>query len=180
MPQKRNPVDAIQALAAARLAAGQVSVFLSALPQEHERAAGGWQAEWVAIPELFRAAAGALAHTRGALAGLRVDAGQLRANLDRTGGLVMAESLATALAAPLGRPAAQRLVQGACAIAMAQRSTLLEAAQATPEIMQALSAEQLAQALDPSTYLGSADRLIDRALEEYRQCMRGEGSDADV
>jgi 3-carboxy-cis,cis-muconate cycloisomerase len=179
MPQKRNPVDSIQALAAARLAAGQVSVFLNALPQEHERAAGGWQAEWVAIPELFRAAAGALAHTHAALAGLQVDVGQLRANLERSGGLVMAESLATALAAPLGRPIAQRLVQEVCARAVAQRTTLLEAALATPEIAQALSVEQLAQALDPSKYLGSADRLIDRALEEYRQLVREEGSHAE-
>ena len=43
MPQKRNPVDATLALAAARLAVGQVPVIFGALAQEHERAVGGWQ-----------------------------------------------------------------------------------------------------------------------------------------
>src|SRR5207245_3088835 len=45
MPQKHNPVDAINAIASTRLAVGEVSVILSAMAQEHERAAGGWQAE---------------------------------------------------------------------------------------------------------------------------------------
>src|SRR5579885_1906814 len=53
MPQKRNPVDATSAMAAARLAVGVVPVILSAMVQEHERAVGGWQAEWAAIPDLF-------------------------------------------------------------------------------------------------------------------------------
>ena len=48
MPQKRNPVDAMSALAAARLAIALVPTLMSGLEQEHERALGAWQAEWVA------------------------------------------------------------------------------------------------------------------------------------
>ena len=51
-----------RSLAAARLAVGAVPVVLSAMTQEHERAVGGWQAEWVALPDAFRHAAGAVAH----------------------------------------------------------------------------------------------------------------------
>jgi len=69
MPQKRNPVDATLALAAARLAVGQVPVILAAMTQEHERAVGGWQAEWAAIPDLFRFAGGAAARRRGGARG---------------------------------------------------------------------------------------------------------------
>src|SRR6266699_1823860 len=54
MPQKHNPVDATFAIASARLAIGVVPVILSAMAQEHERAVGGWQAEWEAVPALFR------------------------------------------------------------------------------------------------------------------------------
>src|SRR5581483_6136625 len=64
MPQKRNPVDATGAIAAARLAIGVVPVILSAMTQEHERAAGGWQAEWAAIPDLFRFTAHAVERVR--------------------------------------------------------------------------------------------------------------------
>ncbi len=111
MPQKHNPVDATGAIASARLAVGVVPVILSAMVQEHERAVGGWQAEWAAIPDLFRFTAGAVERVRGAVGGLQVDPARMKANLDLTGGLIMAESLAMALAPHLGRPEAQRIVQ---------------------------------------------------------------------
>ena len=53
MPQKRNPVAASLALAAAVRAPGLVSTMLAAMPQEHERGLGGWQAEWDTLPELI-------------------------------------------------------------------------------------------------------------------------------
>ena len=76
MPQKHNPVDAAFAIASARLAIGEVSVIFSAMTQEHERAVGGWQAEWVAIPNLFRYTSGAVEHVRGMIGGLKVDPAQ--------------------------------------------------------------------------------------------------------
>jgi 3-carboxy-cis,cis-muconate cycloisomerase len=45
MPHKRNPVGAIAVLACAQRIPGLVSTILSAMGQEHQRAAGGWQAE---------------------------------------------------------------------------------------------------------------------------------------
>src|SRR4029078_11189399 len=50
LPHKRNPVDAMQALAAARLAAGVVPVVLSALAAEHERAVGRSAARGGGLP----------------------------------------------------------------------------------------------------------------------------------
>ena len=52
MPHKRNPVRAARILAAAVRAPGLVATMLSAMPQEHERGLGGWQAEWDVLPEL--------------------------------------------------------------------------------------------------------------------------------
>jgi len=168
LPHKRNPVDAMQALAAARLATGVVPVMLSALAQEHERAVGGWQAEWSAIPDLFRYAAGAIAHTRQAVQGLQIDPQRMRANLDLSGGLMMAEALTLALAAQLGRSEARRIVQAACDQARAAGRSLHQAAHADPRISAAMSFDTIDHALDPTAYLGSADALIDRALASYR------------
>jgi 3-carboxy-cis,cis-muconate cycloisomerase len=168
MPQKRNPVDAVGALAAARLALGVVPVVLAAMVQEHERAVGGWQAEWAAIPELFRYTAGAVARVRGAVGGLTVDAGRMRENLARDGGLLTSESLAMALAAHLGRPEAQRIVQGIGRRALAEGLTLAQVAHADGRIGAALAPEDIDRALDPAGYLGSADVFIERALETYR------------
>jgi 3-carboxy-cis,cis-muconate cycloisomerase len=168
LPQKHNPVDAMQALAAARLAAGMAPVVLSALAQEHERAAGGWQAEWAAIPDLFRYAAGAIAHTRQAVQGLQVDPQRMRTNLDLSGGLMMAEALTLALAEQIGRSEARRIVQVACEQARTRGRSLRQAAHDDLRISAALPSEAIDQALDPAAYLGSANALIDRALASYR------------
>src|SRR5947207_1730629 len=97
MPQKHNPVDAAFAIASARLAIGEVSVILSAMMQEHERAVGGWQAEWVALPNLFRYTSSAVERVRGMISDLKVDSARMSANLELTQGLIMAESLTMAL-----------------------------------------------------------------------------------
>src|SRR5438132_132456 len=60
LPQKHNPVDAIEILAAVRGINAQVTVLLGAMLQEHERAAGAWQAEWPAFAETLRLAGGAV------------------------------------------------------------------------------------------------------------------------
>ena len=167
MPQKHNPVDAISALASARLAIGVVPVILSAMTQEHERAVGGWQAEWAAIPNLFRYTASAVEHVRLAVRDLQVDAERMSANLDLTQGLIMAESLTMALALHLGRPEAQRLVQALCEHATKSGMTLHQAALEESQVRATLSIEQIERALDPGSYLGNTDTFIDRVLAEY-------------
>ena len=46
MAHKRNPVAAVSVLACARRIPGLVATMFAAMEQEHERAAGAWQAEW--------------------------------------------------------------------------------------------------------------------------------------
>ncbi|GAC1392760.1 MAG: 3-carboxy-cis,cis-muconate cycloisomerase [Ktedonobacteraceae bacterium] len=167
MPQKHNPVDAISAIASARLAIGMVPIILSAMAQEHERAVGGWQAEWAAIPNLFRFTASAVERVRQAVSGLQVDPAHMSANLDLTKGLIMAESLTMALAPHMGRPEAQHLVQAICDHAVKSGIHLRQAALA--QVRSILSVEEIDHALDPRGYLGSTDIFIDRTLAAYRE-----------
>jgi 3-carboxy-cis,cis-muconate cycloisomerase len=169
MPQKRNPVDATMASAAARLAIGLVPVVLSAMSQEHERAAGGWQSEWEVMPRLFCYTAGAVARVGEALASLTVDEARMRVNLDGSGGLAMAEALTMALAARLGRPEAFRLVRAAVERATTTGGELRQAALADERVRSVLSAEEIEAALDPERYLGSAEVFVDRALASYEE-----------
>ena len=103
MPHKRNPVSASVALAAAVRAPGLVATMLAAMPQEHERGLGGWQAEWTTLPDLVRLAAGAARATAEALEGLSVDAERMLSNLALTRGVVMTEAIAIALPPNVGR-----------------------------------------------------------------------------
>jgi 3-carboxy-cis,cis-muconate cycloisomerase len=139
------------------------------MANEHERAAGGWQAEWAAVPELFRFTAGAVARVHGAVRGLRVNAERMSANLESDGGLLMAESLTMVLAHKVGRPEAQRLVKEACERAVTKGINLGQAAQDDAAIRANLSVDEIKSALMPANYLGSTDALIDRALESYRK-----------
>lgn len=169
MPQKHNPVDAVNAIASARLATGAVPVILSAMTQEHERAAGGWQAEWAAIPDLFHYTASAVEHVRNTVTGLQVDSERMQMNLAMTHGLIMSESLAIALARHIGRSEAQRLVRKISDNAVQKGLSLRVAAQSEQQVRLTLSPEEFDQALDPIAYLGSTDALIDRALASYRE-----------
>jgi 3-carboxy-cis,cis-muconate cycloisomerase len=169
MPQKHNPVDATSAMAAARLAIGEAPVILSAMVQEHERAVGGWQAEWVAIPNLFRFTAGAVEGVRGAVSSLQVDPARMRANLDLTGGLAMAESLTMSLASHLGRPEAYRIVQAACNQAIKSGKNLQQVALEDAQVRSILSPEEIGRAFNPTHYLGSAGTFINRTLEAYHK-----------
>lgn len=168
MPHKRNPVEATNAAACARAALGLAPTLLLSSVQEHERAAGAWQAEWHTLPELFRLAAAAVAWIRRALEGLAVDPDRMRVNLDLTGGLLMAESLAALLAERLGRPEAFQLVDRLATHARQDGIRLADAAVADPAVRAVLSPEEIARACDPSAYLGSAEALIDRALGGFR------------
>ncbi len=169
MPQKHNPVDATNALASARLALGEVPVLLSAMAQEHERAIGGWQAEWVAIPNLFRYTASVVEHVRLAVAGLQIHTQRMSTNLNMTHGLIMAESLTLALARHIGKSEAHSMVQILCAKAVTSDTSLRQVALAESRLRSLLSTEEIDTALNPAHYLGSTNTFIDRALASYRE-----------
>jgi 3-carboxy-cis,cis-muconate cycloisomerase len=169
LPQKRNPVGAAGALACAKRAPGLVAALLAALPQEHERAVGGWQIEWETLPELFRVTGAAARHLGEALRELEVDAARMRANLSLTGGALLAERLAFALAPKLGRLTAAERVADACRRAEREGLDLRELLARDAELAPALSGLDLDELLDPTHYLGAASELVDRALERHRR-----------
>jgi 3-carboxy-cis,cis-muconate cycloisomerase len=168
LPQKRNPVRAVLIVAAAERAPGLVGTVYSAMIQEHERAAGGWHAEWETVRELLRIAGGAIHHAAVLLSSLHVDPGRMRENLASDGGLVMAESLALQLTRSAGRSAALDVVRRCSEGAMERRVPFVDVVRADPEVLRHLSEEQIAAALDPSAYLGSIEELIQRAQDAHR------------
>lgn len=82
MPGKRNPAPAVLALAAAHRVPGLVSTVLAGMPQELQRSAGRWQAEWATQTELLRLLGGVARHTRACLDGLHVDTVRMRSHVD--------------------------------------------------------------------------------------------------
>lgn len=91
MPHKQNPLGSMIALSAAQRAPHRVAALLAAMPQEHERALGGWQAELAEWGELLAIVHGSARAMATVTAALAVDAPRMRANLDAVRAAVPAE-----------------------------------------------------------------------------------------
>ncbi|MDR5645480.1 3-carboxy-cis,cis-muconate cycloisomerase [Burkholderia cenocepacia] len=167
MPHKRNPVGCAAVLTAAMRAPGLVATVLSGMVQEHERALGGWQAEWEALPELARLAGGALAQVAQMVAGIEVEAGRIAGNLDATHGLILGEAVMLALGDKIGRLDAHHLAEQAVKRAVASGRTLREVLSEDGTVMQHLDEARLAELLDPANYAGQAPHLVDAVLAAW-------------
>jgi 3-carboxy-cis,cis-muconate cycloisomerase len=82
MAHKRNPVAAVSALACVKRVPGLVATALAVMEQEHERAAGAWQAEWGLYTELLELVGSATSWTLALLERLQIDPGRMAANLE--------------------------------------------------------------------------------------------------
>jgi 3-carboxy-cis,cis-muconate cycloisomerase len=113
MPHKRNPVGAALVLAAAARAPMLAATIVAALPQEHERALGGWQAEWPTLANLIEALGSAVEAMAEVAPGLAVDAERMLANMEATHGAILAERATFLLAETMGKQQAAKLVEQA-------------------------------------------------------------------
>ena len=164
MPQKRNPIASEYILASARGVQALVPLMQGAMAHDHERATGPWQAEPLAVGQAFVLAHGALRHALAIAEGMVVDVARMRANLDLTGGLIVAEAVMMGLAPVLGREAAHHAVKHACDRALAEGGTLADALAREPAVAARLDAAGIARLVDPARYLGSTASFIARVV----------------
>lgn len=164
MPQKRNPISSELMLACAKGVRQQAGLMLDAMVQDLERATGPWHAEWIAIPEAFILAAGALNQAKFMLSGLVVDEQAMARNLGLTRGLIVAEAVMMGLAPHIGRQAAHDLVYDACRIVNEKGGRLADVLNAMPEVSGRLDPALIERLTDPANYLGMAPQMVDRVL----------------
>lgn len=85
MAHKRNPTSCQVALTAAARAPHLAATIVAALPQQHERGLGGWQAEAPVLADVFQLTHGALAAMAPVIEGLEVDTDRMAQNLAAAG-----------------------------------------------------------------------------------------------
>lgn len=134
MPHKRNPVSAVSVLACARRTPGLVATLLASMEQEHERAAGAWQAEWGTLTDLLTLTGSAAAWGRDLLERLEIDPARMARNLAARQGDEMVDTAA-----------AERLITRAVA---AHDGRLADAPAAKPVDAPDVSAEGVARERD--------------------------------
>jgi 3-carboxy-cis,cis-muconate cycloisomerase len=172
MPHKQNPVAAIAILGCTRRVPGLAATLAAAAEHEYQRAAGAWHAEWEPFADLLRVTGSAASWGADLTGGLVVDPARMRANLDATRGLPLAERVSELLAPALGRAAAHDLVARASAHAVAVGGTLRDALLGVPDLAgwidgAGITGAQIDAALDPAGYLGSAGAFTDAALAAH-------------
>lgn len=180
MPQKRNPMTCEYIAATCKLIRGLTPVMQGAMVAEHERDMAAWAAEWLLIPQSLIMTGGVLKMFRDVVSGLQVDAGRMAVNLRLTRGAILAERVMIALAAHLGREQAHALMTALTREAVDQGVDLLVVLQERADVTSFVSGEELRTMLDPTTYLGEADRVVDTALAEARRLLEDDGETPGV
>lgn len=164
MPQKRNPISSEVILAASKILRSNAGLVLDGMVADFERASGPWHLEWVAVPESFVIAVGALSQTHFALSGLSVNSKQMLENLHSTKGLIVAEAVMMGMAPHVGRQRAHDIVYEACRESIEKERTLLECLVEKEEVTSKMSQQRLAELCDPVNYLGASTRMVDDVL----------------
>jgi 3-carboxy-cis,cis-muconate cycloisomerase len=166
MPHKQNPVAAISARACARRAPGLVATLLSAMEQEHERAAGAWHSEWPTLTDLLSTVGSAAAWLAESLAGLRPEPARMAATVAAARDPELAGALADALTPTLGRGAAHDAAAGAVREAAASGRPLRDVLAGRTDVdVTALLAG------GPDT--GEAGAQVDAVLAEHTRLTEG-------
>ncbi len=160
MPQKSNPVLSEVLVAAATVNAGLLASMQQAALQEHERGGAGWTAEWLLLPQMTVLAGAVLRHAETIAGALDVRAERMRRNIDASGGLLLAEAAAFALAAHMPLRQAQAFVSQACREASTSGRSLIEVLRVCTGLP--IDWDRLR---DPVNSLGAADAFISRTLE---------------
>jgi adenylosuccinate lyase len=169
MPHKRNPEASEHLDTLARLVRANAAVMTEAMVQQHERDGRGWKAEWVSWPETCLLATTALQVADGLLAGLTVDAGAMRRNLDRYGGYPVSERALARLAPELGGRRAQELLQEALGAGAAAGLTASEALAGA-----GLFGPDEARELTGQPDTGSCQEMTDLVVERARAARAAE------
>jgi len=158
MPHKRNPVGAAIVLAATHHAPMMAAVITSAMPQEHERALGGWQAEWPTLAALIGCLGSAVEAMAEVAPGLVIDLDAIQANMDATEAAVFAERATFLLAGKMGKDKAGAIVENALAQVAEKGGSFVEA---LGQLKKELS--------DEKALLGYSPQFVDRLLADLKR-----------
>ena len=164
MPQKRNPISSVYIAAQTAIVKQHAAALMESVVQDHERASGAWQIEWIVLPEIFMLAAGALAQTRFLVEGLQINEKNMAENLTITRGLIMSEAVMMKLGDRMGRDHAHHHVADIGRQAAKTGRPLIELLAEDQEIAKYASRQDLEAMMDPANYLGVAGEMVDRVL----------------
>jgi 3-carboxy-cis,cis-muconate cycloisomerase len=134
--------------------------------QEHERAVGGWQAEWPVLAAVVQSTGVAITSMAEAAEALSVNTEKMRANIEGTNGLIFAERAMMLLGSKLGRDVAHKILERAARASIDEGRNLAAVLADIPEVTAHLTPTELMQLEKPDQYLGSAEAFREALVAE--------------
>jgi len=166
MPQKRNPHKSERICSLARIVRANVQVALENIALEHERDLTNSANERFIFPESFILTDYMLLQTNSILSGLVFYPQNIERNLQLSGGLIMSERIMIELAhAGMNRQEAHELVRAAAQEAFTKGIPFSEVLSQNAQVKKLLG-KKLQELLNPKTYAGEAEKIVENALKE--------------
>jgi adenylosuccinate lyase len=166
MPHKKNPITCERISGMARLMRAHVSVALENIPLWHERDISHSSVERVIFPDSTILLDYMLHKFTEIVRDLKVYPENLKANLDKTGGLIYTGKILLAVTDRLGsRDEAYRVIQRAAHSAWQKGANLKDELMAEPAVSKNFSADEVEAMFDYRPYLKHVDMIFERVFK---------------
>lgn len=176
MPHKRNPMISERICGLAKLVRSLVSPALENVPTWHERDLTQSSCERFVIPEECILIDYMLILMIRVLKGLQVNEVRMRSNMEITQGRMMSEAIMLTLAKKgLGRQKAHELTRQLAIKSHNEQRPFKDILAEDSTIKKLLSLEEIAQVMNPSNYLGTAQEQVELVIQKTKQERRARG-----
>ncbi|RYH04632.1 adenylosuccinate lyase [Salipiger sp. IMCC34102] len=168
MPHKRNPAVTENSVTVSNTLKSNINMLSDIMRHEHERDGAVWKMEWKILPEICLMLSVVTDNLKFVLADLEVKKGSMDRNLNLLRGYALAERVMFALSDKMGKQTAHEEVYDAAMHGIETDIDFREALLANDKIRAAVGETELDALLDPTTYVGDAPNLVDRAVHSVR------------
>jgi adenylosuccinate lyase len=172
MPQKRNPKLCQDVIAAAAEVRSIVPLALEGMQAEHEADRTSSVIMKSAESRACIATGDMLARLAEIVKGLTLHPERMRANLELSGGLIMAEAIMLTLGKTIGRQHAHDVVYDAAQAAFVEGKSFSATLKADKRVTDHLSRAEIDALIDPKAYTGLCDRMARDAAARARSAAK--------
>ena len=172
MAHKRNPITAENACGLARIVRSFIIPSYENALLWHERDLANSSAERFSLSHSAILLDDVMAKCDRVMSKCVVDADNMRTNIERQNGLVMAEKVMIELVeGGIPRDEAHEILRAASFEAVDKNIELIDVCSRTPEIVAAFSAEELEAMFEPANHIGVAGEIVDECVALARQAI---------
>lgn len=169
MSHKRNPVISENVCSLARVIRGLIMPTFESAILWHERDLTNSAAERFTIPHSFILLDDILAKTEKLMKTLVINKEQMKRNLELAGGQIMTESIIMKLVEKgMGRQEAHELLRQCTMMCVETGKEFKSMLREQEPINKLLCEEEIEKCLQPESYLGVTDKIIDNIMAKYR------------